>query len=117
MFSQLFPTQVAEILKDRSSWFRDCRAVDVLNVLSTGNGGTIELLYMQVSVKRHYFLLLLPGGRLLFTVSLSLGIQLYAPTTLAPARDFWLLRYTSAMEDGSLVVFTFTHIYTELSEK
>lgn len=41
--------QVAEILKDRPSWYRDCRAVDVLNVLSTGNGGTIELLYMQVA--------------------------------------------------------------------
>ncbi|PON47409.1 Octamer-binding transcription factor [Trema orientale] len=67
---------VAEILKDRPSWFRDCRAVDVINVLSTGSGGTIELLYMQ----------------------------LYAPTTLAPARDFWLLRYTSVLEDGSLVV-------------
>ncbi|CAL5400546.1 unnamed protein product [Camellia sinensis] len=31
-------------------------------------------------------------------------MQLYAPTTLAPARDFCLLRYTSVMEDGSLVV-------------
>nr|AHA42461.1 HD-Zip class III transcription factor [Eucalyptus tereticornis] len=72
----LEPTRVAEILKDRPSWFRDCRAVDVLNVLPTANGGTIELLYMQ----------------------------LYAPTTLAPARDFWLLRYTSVLEDGSLVV-------------
>ncbi|XP_021891939.1 homeobox-leucine zipper protein ATHB-15 [Carica papaya] len=72
----LEPTRVAEILKDRPSWFRDCRAVDVLNVLPTANGGTIELLYMQ----------------------------LYAPTTLAPARDFWLLRYTSVLEDGSLAV-------------
>ncbi|KAH9714162.1 homeobox-leucine zipper protein ATHB-15 [Citrus sinensis] len=72
----LEPTRVAEILKDRPSWFRDCRAVEVLNVLPTANGGTIELLYMQ----------------------------LYALTTLAPARDFWLLRYTSVLEDGSLVV-------------
>ncbi|KAL5190237.1 Homeobox-leucine zipper protein ATHB-8 [Glycine soja] len=72
----LEPARVAEILKDRLSWFRDCRTVDVLNVMSTGNGGTIELLYMQ----------------------------LYAPTTLAPGRDFWLLRYTSLLEDGSLVV-------------
>ncbi|KAA3489270.1 homeobox-leucine zipper protein ATHB-15 [Gossypium australe] len=72
----LEPTRVAELLKDRPSWFHDCRAVDVLNVLPTANGGTIELLYMQ----------------------------LYAPTTLAPARDFWLLRYTSVLEDGSLVV-------------
>jgi homeobox-leucine zipper protein len=31
-------------------------------------------------------------------------VQLYAPTTLAPARDFLLLRYTSVLEDGSLVV-------------
>ncbi|KAK2443987.1 homeobox-leucine zipper protein ATHB-15 [Trifolium repens] len=30
-------------------------------------------------------------------------MQLYAPTTLAPARDLWLLRYTSVLEDGSLV--------------
>ncbi|KAL8056137.1 hypothetical protein ABFX02_04G099900 [Erythranthe guttata] len=72
----LEPTRVAEILKDRPSWFRDCRAVEVLNVLPTANGGTTELLYMQ----------------------------LYAPTTLAPGRDFWLLRYTSVMDDGSLVV-------------
>ncbi|MQM02473.1 hypothetical protein Taro_035237 [Colocasia esculenta] len=72
----LEPTKVAEILKDRTSWFHDCRSVDVVNALATGNDGTIELLYMQ----------------------------LYAPTTLAPARDFWLLRYTSVLEDGSLVV-------------
>ncbi|KAE8700666.1 Homeobox-leucine zipper protein HOX32 [Hibiscus syriacus] len=72
----LEPTRVAELLKDRPSWFRDCRAVDVLNVLPAANGGTIELLYAQ----------------------------LYAPTTLAPARYFWLLRYTSVLEDGSLVV-------------
>nr|AGM34022.1 class III homeodomain leucine zipper protein 32 [Larix kaempferi] len=72
----LDPTKVAEILKDRTSWLRDCRSVDVVSVFTTGNGGTIELLYMQM----------------------------YAPTTLAPARDFWTLRYTSVLEDGSLVV-------------
>ncbi|KAF3784295.1 Homeobox-leucine zipper protein [Nymphaea thermarum] len=72
----LEPAKVAEILKDRSTWFRDCRSMDVLTALSTGNGGSIELIYMQT----------------------------YAPTTLAPARDFWLLCYTSVLEDGSLVV-------------
>ncbi|XP_073303799.1 homeobox-leucine zipper protein ATHB-15-like isoform X3 [Primulina huaijiensis] len=72
----LEPNRVAEMLKDRPSWFRDCRAVDVLNVLPTASGGTIEILYMQ----------------------------LYAPTTLAQGRDFWLLRYTSVLDDGSLVV-------------
>lgn len=72
----LEPTKVAEILKDRSSWFRDCRCVDVMSVIPTGNGGTIELIYMQT----------------------------YAPTTLASARDFWTLRFTTSLEDGSLVV-------------
>jgi homeobox-leucine zipper protein len=70
------PAKVAEILKDRPLWLRDCRSMDVVNVLPAGANGTIELLYMQ----------------------------LYAPTTLAPARDFWLLRYTSILDDGSLVV-------------
>lgn len=41
--------QVAEILKDRLSWYRDCRCLNVLSVIPTGNGGTIELIYMQVS--------------------------------------------------------------------
>ncbi|KAJ6844747.1 homeobox-leucine zipper protein HOX32-like [Iris pallida] len=72
----LEPTKVAELLKDRPSWYRDCRSLDVLTVIPTGNGGIIELIYMQT----------------------------YAPTTLASARDFWTLRYTSALEDGSLVI-------------
>ncbi|CAD6240327.1 unnamed protein product [Miscanthus lutarioriparius] len=71
------PAKVAEVLKDRPLWLRDCRSMEVVNVLPAGNNGTIELLYMQ----------------------------LYAPTTLAPAHDdFWLLRYTSILDDGSLVV-------------
>lgn len=49
-----YQLQVAEILKDWPSWFRDCRAVDVLNVLPTANGGTIELLYMQVICSRPF---------------------------------------------------------------
>ncbi|CAD5176134.1 unnamed protein product [Musa acuminata subsp. malaccensis] len=72
----LEPTKVAEVLKDRPSWYRDCRCLDVLTVIPTGNGGNIELTYMQT----------------------------YAPTTLAAARDFWTLRYTTALEDGSLVI-------------
>lgn len=69
-------TKIAEILKDRLSWFRDCRSHEVLTVFPAGNGGIIELIYMQM----------------------------FAPTTLAPARDFWTLRYTTTLEDGSLVV-------------
>ncbi|ONK67344.1 uncharacterized protein A4U43_C06F19190 [Asparagus officinalis] len=72
----LEPTKVAEILKDRPSWYRDCRSLNVLTVIPTGNGGTVELIYMQT----------------------------YAPTTLASARDFWTLRYTTGLEDGSLVI-------------
>ncbi|CAN4080266.1 unnamed protein product [Withania somnifera] len=72
----LEPMKVAEILKDRPSWYRDCRCLDILSVIPTGNGGTIELIYLQT----------------------------YAPTTLASARDFWTLRYTTCLEDGSLVI-------------
>ncbi|XP_038720638.1 homeobox-leucine zipper protein ATHB-14-like isoform X1 [Tripterygium wilfordii] len=73
----LEPTKVAEILKDRLSWFHDCRCVEVLSSITTGSGGKIELIYMQT----------------------------YAPTTLAAARDFWTLRYTTtSLEDGSLVI-------------
>lgn len=32
------------------------------------------------------------------------GCQIYAPTTLAAARDFWTLRYSTSLEDGSYVV-------------
>lgn len=48
LISWQFCLQVAEILKDRPSWYRDCRSVDIINVLATGSNGTIELLYMQV---------------------------------------------------------------------
>ncbi|XP_024399219.1 homeobox-leucine zipper protein HOX32 isoform X2 [Physcomitrium patens] len=69
-------SKVAEILKDRPGWSQDCRRMEVLGTLPTGNGGTIELLYTQM----------------------------YAPTTLAPARDFCTLRYTTLLEDGNLVI-------------
>ncbi|KAG2630722.1 hypothetical protein PVAP13_3KG537000 [Panicum virgatum] len=72
----LEPTKVAEILKDRPSWYRDCRHVEIVHVIPTGNGGTIELIYMQT----------------------------YALTTLVGPRDFWTLRYTSGLDDGSLVI-------------
>ncbi|KAG5515493.1 hypothetical protein RHGRI_036517 [Rhododendron griersonianum] len=72
----LEPTKIAEILKDRPSWFRDCRSLEVFTMCPAGNGGTIELIYTQI----------------------------YAPTTLAPARDLWTLRYSTTLENGSLVV-------------
>ncbi|MBA0565122.1 hypothetical protein Golob_010014 [Gossypium lobatum] len=72
----LEPVKIAEILKDRPSWSRDCRNLEVFTMFPAGNGGTIELVYAQT----------------------------FAPTTLAPARDFWTLRYTSTLENGSLVV-------------
>ncbi|XP_022874815.1 homeobox-leucine zipper protein REVOLUTA-like isoform X2 [Olea europaea var. sylvestris] len=72
----LEPPKIAEILKDRNTWFRDCRNLEIFTMFQAGNGGTIELLYTQT----------------------------YAPTILAPARDFWTLRYTTTLENGSLVV-------------
>ncbi|KAL6195760.1 hypothetical protein ACLB2K_031378 [Fragaria x ananassa] len=72
----LEPTKIAEILKDRPSWFWDCRSLEVFTMFPAGNGGTIELIYTQT----------------------------YAPTTLAPARDFWTLRYTTSLDNGSFVV-------------
>uniref|UniRef100_A0A6N2LMM1 Homeobox domain-containing protein n=1 Tax=Salix viminalis TaxID=40686 RepID=A0A6N2LMM1_SALVM len=72
----LEPNKIAEILKDRPSWFRDCRNLEVFTMFPAGNGGTIELVYSQI----------------------------YAPTTLAPAQDMWTLRYTTSLDNGSLVV-------------
>jgi len=40
-----------------------------------------------------------------FSWNLIFFCQTYAPTTLAAARDFWTLRYTTSLEDGSLVVW------------
>ncbi|KAF5202805.1 Homeobox-leucine zipper protein like [Thalictrum thalictroides] len=72
----LEPIKIADILKDRLSWFHECRSLEVFTVFPAGNGGSVELIYTQM----------------------------YAPTTLAPARDFWTLRYTTVLDDGSLVV-------------
>uniref|UniRef100_A0A7I4DCE4 Class III HD-Zip protein n=1 Tax=Physcomitrium patens TaxID=3218 RepID=A0A7I4DCE4_PHYPA len=69
-------SKVTEVLKDRPAWQQDCRRMEVLGVLPTANGGTIELLYTQM----------------------------YAPTTLASARDYCTLRYTTILEDGNLVI-------------
>lgn len=43
-----FYLQIVEILKDRPSWFRDCRSLEVFTMFPAGNGGTVELIYMQV---------------------------------------------------------------------
>ncbi|CAM8889285.1 unnamed protein product [Rhodiola kirilowii] len=72
----LEPPKIAEILKDRPSWFKDCRSLEVFTSIPTANGGTIDLIYTQM----------------------------FAPTILAPARDLWTLRYTTFLENGSLVV-------------
>ncbi|KAG9144041.1 hypothetical protein Leryth_013919 [Lithospermum erythrorhizon] len=72
----LEPTKIVEILRDRPCYFRDCRSLEVFTLIPISNGGTIELVYTQT----------------------------YAPTTLAPALDFWTLRYTTTLENGTLVV-------------
>ncbi|KAJ0437033.1 putative START domain-containing protein [Helianthus annuus] len=74
----LEPTKILEILKDRPSWHHDCWNLEVFTTFPAGNGGTIKLVYTQI----------------------------FAPTTLAPARDFWTLRYPTSLENGSLVIQT-----------
>lgn len=56
-FSERFQIlQIAEILKDRLSWFRDCRSLEIFTMFPAGNGGTIELLCTQVDgVIYHYY--------------------------------------------------------------
>lgn len=54
----LFCLQVAEIFKDRISWYRDCRCLDVASIVPAGNGGTIEIIYMQVCFFVNYMLVL-----------------------------------------------------------
>ncbi|KAH9301726.1 hypothetical protein KI387_013309, partial [Taxus chinensis] len=69
-------SRVADVLKDRPAWFRDCRRMEMLGALTTSSGATVEFLYTQM----------------------------YSPTTLTQARDFCTLRYTSVLEDRNLVV-------------
>lgn len=75
----------------------------MFTMFSTGNGGTIELLYTQVSNEVWnlaaviYYLVSLVHKRL------SL-LQTYSPMTLSTARDFWTLRYTTNLDNGSIVV-------------
>ncbi|XP_057784620.1 homeobox-leucine zipper protein REVOLUTA-like isoform X2 [Salvia miltiorrhiza] len=72
----LEPFKIIEIFKDRASWSRHCRNMDVIARFPANNGGTIELIYTQY----------------------------YAPTMMACARDFWTLRYTSLLDDGCFVI-------------
>ncbi|KAM5573811.1 hypothetical protein ABKV19_013378 [Rosa sericea] len=44
----LEPMKIAEILKNRPSWFWDCRSLEVFTMFPAGNGGTIELIHTQV---------------------------------------------------------------------
>ncbi|CAA0823194.1 Homeobox-leucine zipper protein REVOLUTA [Striga hermonthica] len=44
----LEPAKIAEILKDRPSWFRECRSLEIFTMFSAANGGKFELLYTQV---------------------------------------------------------------------
>ncbi|KAK4480321.1 hypothetical protein RD792_013391 [Penstemon davidsonii] len=65
-----------DILKDKISWSRYCRNMIVIASYSTENGETIELI----------------------------STQYYSPTTMACPRDFWTLRYTCPLKDGSIMV-------------
>lgn len=73
---ELEPIKVAEIVKNRPSWLPDCRRLDILATFTADRGGLVELVHTQM----------------------------YAPTTVAAPRDFWTLRYTCCLEEGSLVI-------------
>nr|AIV98134.1 class III HD-Zip protein HDZ1 [Cunninghamia lanceolata] len=70
------PSKVVEVLRDESSWLYDCRKREVLGTFHSANGQIVEFIYTQM----------------------------YAPTTLAPPRSFYTLRYTSNLDDGSFVI-------------
>ncbi|XP_042011431.1 homeobox-leucine zipper protein HOX9-like isoform X1 [Salvia splendens] len=72
----LEPFKIIEIYKDRTSWSRHCRSMNVFARRTVNNGGTIELIHTQY----------------------------YAPTMVACARDFWTIRYTSLLDDGCFVI-------------
>lgn len=72
----LEPSEVAEALRDKVSWLCDCRQMEVLGTFDSTDGRKLELLHTQM----------------------------YAPITLASPRSFYTLRYTSNLEDGSLVI-------------
>nr|AWD38911.1 class III homeodomain-leucine zipper protein [Coryphopteris nipponica] len=75
----LEPFKVAEIAKNRPLWLQDCRRQDILASFTADRGGVVELMHTQM----------------------------YAPTipsTTDAPWDFWTLRYTCCIEDGSLVI-------------
>ncbi|XP_047313078.1 homeobox-leucine zipper protein HOX9-like [Impatiens glandulifera] len=72
----LEPNIILEILKDRLSWLLDCWKLEGFGKFPAKIGGIIELIY----------------------------IQFYASTTVDPASDFWMLRYTSTLDYGTIVV-------------
>ncbi|KAJ9551814.1 hypothetical protein OSB04_015859 [Centaurea solstitialis] len=74
--SQTCSGVIVEILKHHASWFRNCRNLKVYTMFPAGNGGAIDLIYNQI----------------------------FAPTTPALARDLWTFRYTTSLENGSLMV-------------
>ncbi|KAL2536554.1 Homeobox-leucine zipper protein ATHB-15 [Forsythia ovata] len=99
----LEPTRVAEILKERPSWFRDCRAVDVLNVLPTANGGTIELLYMQNKA----YPLVQKEIQILMWIGLQKDVSGFHPTTTGSG---WL---TASGKIGDAWIQGGTHLTTD----
>ncbi|XP_051121229.1 homeobox-leucine zipper protein HOX9-like [Andrographis paniculata] len=70
------PVEIIEILKEKPSWSQYFRNMSIIDTYQASTGGTIEFVYTQY----------------------------YASTTMACARDFWTLRYTSVLDDGSYVV-------------
>nr|AWD38908.1 class III homeodomain-leucine zipper protein [Ceratopteris pteridoides] len=75
----LEPFKVAEVFKNRPLWLRDCRRLDILATFSADRGGLVELVHTQMYASS-------------------------VPSSSNVPWDFWTLRYTCCMDDGSLVV-------------
>jgi len=65
-------SKVTEVIKDRPAWLQDCRRMEVLGALPTGNGGTIELLYTQVNISSFGFMHYYSGQGGKYRLSLQL---------------------------------------------
>nr|AWD38918.1 class III homeodomain-leucine zipper protein [Ceratopteris pteridoides] len=68
--------KILEVIKDKASWHTIYRRVVTLFSTTTTGGACIEVRYTQT----------------------------YAPTILVPPRDYYTLRFSSPLEDGSFVV-------------
>ncbi|KAL8539268.1 hypothetical protein ACS0TY_001046 [Phlomoides rotata] len=85
----LEPTRVTKIPKDRPTWFCDCRAVDVLNVLPTANGGTIVLYTYKCYMRQQLWNPVVTFGCYAILLSWMMAAYWYANLKLYFDFQYW----------------------------